>query len=35
MSQQEKGKPNVCWNSIHNQNLKVFLRTLCAFSILV
>jgi len=35
MSQQGKRKPKVCWISIHNEKLKVFLRTLCAFSILV
>jgi len=35
MSQHEKGKLKVCWTAIHNRKLKVFLRTLCAFSILV
>jgi len=35
MSQQEKGKLRVCWTSIHNKKLKVFLRTLCTFAILV
>jgi len=34
MSQQEKRKLKVCWTSIHKKS-KVFLRTLCAFSILV
>jgi len=30
----KKGK-KICWTSIHNKKSKVFLRTLCAFSILV
>jgi len=35
MSQQGKRKPKVCWTSLHNEKSKIFLRTLCAFSILV
>jgi len=35
MSQQGKRKSKICWTSIHDKKLKVFLRTLCAFSILV
>jgi len=35
MSQQGKRKPKVSWTSIHNEKLKVFLSSLCAFSILV
>jgi len=31
----EKGKLKVCWTSIHNKKYKVFLRTSCAFSIVV
>jgi len=33
MSQQ--GKVKFCWTSIHNNKSNVYLRTLCAFSILV
>jgi len=37
MSQQGKRKTKslLHWTSMHNQKSKVFLRTLCAFSILV
>jgi len=35
MFQQGKEKPKVFWTSINNKKSKVFLRTLCAFSILV
>jgi len=35
MSQQGKRKPKVSWTSVHNEKLKVFLSSLCAFSILV
>jgi len=31
----EKGKLKIFWTSIHNKKSKVYLRTLCAFSILV
>jgi len=31
----EKWKLKVCWTSMHTKKLKVFVRTLCAFSILV
>jgi len=34
MSQQENGKIKVGWTSVHKKS-KVFLRTLCTFSILV
>jgi len=35
MSQQGKRNNKSLWTSIHNIKSKVFLRTLCAFSILV
>jgi len=35
MSQQEKNKIKLCLTSINNKKSKDFLRTLCAFSILV
>jgi len=35
MSQQGKTKKKVCWISVHNIKTRGFLRTLCAFSILV
>jgi len=30
----QQGKLKVCWTSIQTKKTKVFLRTLCAFSIL-
>ena len=35
MSQQGKGKLNVCWTAIHNKKLKNFLRTSCAFCVVL